>query len=65
MKAMLKSELACMAGVSCGTLRRWLSTRTRDLEALGYRRGMRLLPPRIVEYICREYGIVTGEDSRR
>lgn len=57
MKSMSKSELARSAGVSMNTLRRWLQLREEELLRMGYRREMRLLPPRIVEYICREYGI--------
>ena len=57
MKSMLKSELARSAGVSMNTFRRWLQSREPELFQLGYRSEMRVLSPRIVAWICREYGI--------
>ena len=57
MKAMLKCELADCAGVSRRTLARWLSLHRTELEQLGLTPSMRLLPPRVVAYICRQYGI--------
>ena len=51
MKAMSKSELAQAAGVSVDTLMRWLSPHRQQLEALGMRPGMRVLPPKVVSYI--------------
>lgn len=62
MKAMLKSELARMAGVSRNTLGIWLESRSEQLSRMGYRKRMRLLPPHIVRYILREYGIVEEEE---
>lgn len=61
MKAMLKSELARMAGVSRNTLGVWLESRSEELARMGYRKRMRLLPPHIVRFIMREYGIVDEE----
>lgn len=61
MKAMLKSELARMAGVSRNTLGHWLAGRHEELTRMGYRKQMRLLPPHIVRYILREYGIVDDD----
>lgn len=58
MKAMLKSELARMAGVSRNTLGRWFLVHEEELIARGYQRNMRLLPPSIVTFVMREYGII-------
>ena len=58
MKAMLKSELARMAGVSRSTLARGMVSREKELSERGYHRKMRLLPPHIAAYVMREYGIV-------
>ena len=48
---MSKSELAQAAGVSVDTLMRWLGSHSQQLEALGMRPGMRVLPPKVVAYI--------------
>ena len=40
MKAKSKSELAMAAGVSLGTLARWMKPYRQELEALGMRPGM-------------------------
>ena len=61
MKAMLKSELARMAGVSRNTLANWLTAHEKELIPLGYNRNMRLLSPKLVAYIMREYGIVEDD----
>ena len=58
MKAMLKSELARMAGVSRNTLSRWMVAHQEALAKRGYQKQMRLLPPHLVEYVMRQYGIV-------
>lgn len=57
MKAMTQQQLADRAGVSRNTLRRWLKPHRRQLEALGMRRGMRALPPRVVAYIAETFCI--------
>ena len=51
MKAMSKQQLADAAGVSVDTLMRWLVPHRQELEALGMRPGMRVLPPKVVAYI--------------
>ena len=61
MKAMLKSELARMAGVSRNTLAKWLTMHEEELIQRGYDRRMRLLPPKLVTYIMHEYGIVEDD----
>ena len=58
MKAMLKSELARMAGVSRNTLSRWMAAHEEELAKRGYQKQMRLLPPHLVDFVMRQYGIV-------
>ena len=58
MKAMLKSELARMAGVSRNTLSRWMASHEEELAKRGYQKQMRLLPPHLVDFVMRQYGIV-------
>ena len=57
MKAKSKSELAMAAGVSLGTLAKWMKPYRQELEALGLRPGMRVLPPRVVKYLSDLYCI--------
>jgi hypothetical protein len=57
MKAMTKSELALAAGISIDTLKRWLEPHRQQLEALGMRPNMRVLPPRVVAYIVETFCI--------
>ena len=57
MKAMYKYELADAAGVSRDTFRRWLGLQSVKLAAFGVSKRSQMLPPRAVEWICREYGI--------
>ena len=57
MKAMYKSELAELAGVSPRTFRRYLQTRRSVLEAMGVSPRTRKLPPKVVRYICEDYCI--------
>ena len=48
---MSKQQLADAAGVSVDTLMRWLGPHRQELETLGMRPGMRVLPPKVVAYI--------------
>ena len=57
MKAMLKSEIARAAGVSDSTLRRWLRCHEQQLRNLGVRKKAKLLSPKVVRWVCEEYGI--------
>ena len=57
MKAMYKSELAQLAGVSSRTFQRYLATRRSVLDAMGVSLRTRKLPPRAVRYICEDYCI--------
>ena len=57
MKSAYKFELANAAGVGYRTFQRWLSENRSKLAELGARPRQQLLPPKAVEWICREYGI--------
>jgi hypothetical protein len=57
MKAMYKSELARLAGVSPRTFRRYLATRRAVLEEMGIGPMKQKLPPKVVEFICDDYCI--------
>ena len=61
MKAMLKSEIARAAGVSEVTLRRWLSVHEEKLRGMGVRKKAKLLSPKVVRWVCEEYGINESE----
>ena len=49
---MSKQQLADAAGVSVGTLMNWCRPFRKELEAMGLRPGMRVLPPKIVRFIA-------------
>ena len=57
MKAMLKSEVARAAGVSASTLWRWMNQHEEKLRGLGVRKYTKLLSPKVVRWVCEEYGI--------
>ena len=57
MKSAYKYELADAAGVNYKTFQRWLNVHRDELESLGVSRTSKMLPPKAVEWICREYGI--------
>jgi len=57
MKAMYKSELARLAGVSSRTFQRYLVTRRPILTAMGVSPFTRKLPPQAVQYISEDYCI--------
>ena len=57
MKAMSKSELANRAGVSMSTFTRWLKPYRQQLESMGMKPGMKVLPPHIVKFICETFCI--------
>lgn len=56
-KAMYKSELARIAGVSDRTFSRYLSTRRQILVEMGVSPHTHLLPPHAVKFISEDYGI--------
>ena len=57
MKAMYKSELAAYAGVSTGTLRRWLIPYRQQLNEIGVKPKDQLLSPKAVKFICDQLSI--------
>ena len=57
MKSMLKSELAREAGVSVRTLNRWCEMYGEELIAMGWRPRMKLLPPKVVNFITETFCI--------
>ena len=57
MKRTYKYELADAAGVSRTTFWRWMKENEEPLLQLGVKPTTKLLPPKAVEWICREYGI--------
>ena len=60
MKAMSKFELAEAAGVSAATFRRWLRSDKEFLKANGITSKTKILPPNVVQYLCKKYCIDTG-----
>ena len=54
---MYKYELAEAAGVSANTFRRWLNENSSKLARFGVKQRSQMLPPRAVDWVCREYGI--------
>ena len=57
MKAESTSELAELAGVSVCTLVNWFKPHMAELEALGLKPRMRVLPPKVVKFIADTYDI--------
>ena len=54
---MTRQQIAYFAGVSTKTLQRWCKPHRQELEALGMRPNMSVLPPRIVQWICEQFCI--------
>ena len=61
MKSMSKSELALAAGISLSTLARWMKPYRHELEVLGLKPGMRVLPPRVVKFLVEQFCIDVGD----
>ena len=57
MKAMYKSELARLAGVSSRTFARYLAAHREALAKLGVSPQARMLPPKAVRFVCEDYCI--------
>ena len=64
MKAMYKSELARLAGVSTNTFRRYLNSRREVLAEMGVTPRSQTLPPRAVRYVVDDYCIVIPEEMK-
>ena len=61
MKAMSKQQLADSAGVTTKTLMSWCEPFLSELETMGLKLGMRVLPPNIVKWIADKFCIDVGE----
>ena len=57
MKAMTRQQIACQAGVTVKTLSKWMKPFKQELEAIGLRPGMIVLPPNIVKWIAEKFCI--------
>ena len=57
MKSYTKAELSRAAGVSPETFRRWLKSDRAFLEANNIQPTTKLLPPKVVKYLCEKYDI--------
>jgi hypothetical protein len=57
MKAMTRRQIAYFAGVSVRTLSNWCKPYQHELESLGLKPNMIILPPQIVEWICNRFCI--------
>ncbi len=63
MKAMYKSELAELAGVSYSTFYRFLCTRRSILELKGSKLKDQKVRGKALAYICQEYDITLPDES--
>ncbi|MBQ5388631.1 MAG: hypothetical protein IIU55_06120 [Paludibacteraceae bacterium] len=57
MRSYTKTELARAAGVSVETFRRWLMSDRAFLEAHNVTTKSKVLPPKVVRYLCEKYDI--------
>ena len=64
-KAMYKSELARLAGVSNRTFSRYLASRRHILDDMGVSPHAQKLPPKAVHYVSEDYCIDLPEDTER
>ena len=57
MKAMTKTQLASLAGVSVATFSSWLKPIEGELAAMGYQPGKRCIPPHVVQHLAERFCI--------
>ena len=57
MKAMTKTQLASLAGVSLATFSSWLKPIEGELAAMGYLPGRRCIPPHVVKHLAERFCI--------
>ena len=57
MKAMTRQQLALAAGVTPKTLRNWCRPHEQELRQMGMEPGSKVLPPNVVEWLCRRFCI--------
>jgi hypothetical protein len=62
MKAMTRQELADRAGVGVRTLSNWCKPYSEELERMGMRRNMVLLPPNIVRWMSDKFCIDVDDE---
>ena len=60
MKSYTKTQLADAAGVSTETFRRWLKRDDAFLKAHHITATTKVLPPKVVKYLCEKYCIDLG-----
>ena len=58
---MTKQQLADKAGVTTKTLMSWCEPYQKELQSMGMRPKMRVLPPHIIHFIARKFSIDVGE----
>lgn len=58
-KTMTKQEFADMIGISSRTLSRWIKKIEPELILLGYDKNVHLLTPKIVEYLCMKFVVLS------
>ena len=58
---MTRQQLAASAGVTTKTLRNWCEPFHTELEAMGMKPNMKVLPPHIVHFITEKFDIDVGE----
>ena len=64
MKAMYKSELARLAGVSSNTFRRYLNSRREILAEMGVKPRAQTLTPKAVKYVADDYNIDVPDEMQ-
>ena len=57
MKAMTRTQLAGYAGVCLETFKNWLEPHQQTLTEMGYPPGRRIIPPNVVEWMCKQFNI--------
>ena len=63
MKAMFKSELAELAGVSYSTFYRYLKSRRKELSKFGSKLKAQTLRGEALDYVCRNYNITLPDED--
>ena len=53
----MKFEIALAAGISKSTMNRWFRDHRQQVEALGVSLHQKLLPPKVVAFVCHELGL--------
>lgn len=56
--ALYPYQLAKHAEVSRRTMTKWINAQRPILETMGYTKGLRILPPNAVRFLCEYYCII-------